>query len=61
MAAELLNIAARCHERRAAGMRSTASLSARFVVMSQLSKARAGDATIPAKLRGSAAKLAALA
>ena len=61
MAAELLNIAARCHERRAAGLRSTASLSARFVVMSQLSKTKAGDATVPAQLRGTARKLSALA
>jgi len=61
MAAELLRIAARCFERRASGLRSTCTLSARFAVMNLLSKARAGDATTPARLRGSAAKLAALA
>lgn len=57
MASELLSIAARCHERRAAGLRSTATLSARFAVMNLLSKARAGDPTIPQRLRGTAARL----
>jgi len=59
LAATLLSVAARQHQRRAKGMESTATVSAWRAVPMMLAKSRAGDPRVPDMLLAAAAELTA--